>query len=157
MHGLLRVQGGRANNRESVTTEWEALNEDMAGLQPHIHTPAWNWRVRNHFGLRDDGSWREIALQISEVQPWNSEDHLGTTPIIVASDLYGAGNYPALPLRRTEHAIEPTALWSVRNVGSIASQRLAGLAARRRSTQRKRICLAPARAPSPVSSEDEAT
>ena len=42
MHGLLRVQGGWANNQESVTTEWEALNEDMAGLQPHIHTPAWN-------------------------------------------------------------------------------------------------------------------
>ena len=64
MHGLLQVQGGRANNRESITTEWEALNEDMAGLQLYIHTPAWNWRIRNHFGPRDDSSWREIAFQI---------------------------------------------------------------------------------------------
>ena len=143
MHGLLRVQGGRANSRETVTTEWEPLNEDMAGLHSHIHVPRWNWRVRSHFGPREDASWREVALQIAEVQSWHSGDPLGATTITISSETFGAGNYPALPLSRTEYDTLPREIFALRDMSSIASRRLADYAALRRSTQRKRICLAP--------------
>ena len=104
MHGLLFMQGSRFNRRAGVETEWEPLSEDMAGLHTHISTPTWHWRIRVSPGPRFDIAWREAALQLSVVEPWDVLEEPAETLAVASAETHSL--FPDVePLRRTTHRV----------------------------------------------------
>ena len=111
----------------------------MAGLQPTICVPSWNWRLRTYFGPRVDVSWCEIALQIADIQSWNSLESTGADSLSASSESFSSNRSNRLALSRTIYEYGSGANWGVRQVEGVAVNRLVEISRSSQSSRKRKV------------------
>ena len=104
--GVSPSREGEHKEEQLVITEWEAFEEDMAGLHAAHDRANWRWRVRASHGPRMDIAFREVAIQMATLAPWDEEDHFAPGGSVQGSVETRGTSHCAPVLSRVDRAVD---------------------------------------------------